>query len=200
MQNLSVKNFLSDHFLLFLFFNSEEIFKTLKNNKKTFMLKFENCKTAFDVLDVLFFDFFDFFMNEKIENNYFIFYFLYQSFFLDPENYFLYDEDVVQTLAVNTYASFISYYNKYYSYENLVNQDELIDYTFFIIKNFSRSMTLEFKNIKRALQTDSKKPCSFYSDSSFSFSEVFKDINYNNDYIENSSITLNNIKEIWKKK
>jgi hypothetical protein len=170
--------------------------KILLDNSRTFVLKFSDMKKSkneilrskfgdnksfIKVLDIIVKDFYDsiFSENDKMEISYTTFYFIFQSFFFsDPDNFFLYDEDLVQTLLVNSFRNFKKKISNYYSTEGLAGKINPININTYCVRNFTKSMTEEFSNIKRVMETEIKKPCSPYSSNSSPYSETFKEDSY----------------------
>mgnify|MGYP003601863826 FL=1 len=163
--------------LLYLALYSVDLFSEMKNDRKNILSSiYEKCSSPKEVLELILQDFYSFFVTDRDSKNigYMVFYYMFQSFyFSDPDNYFLFDEDFFQTLIVNTTGSFLRFLNLYFSHENLRKVNDPINSSVFVVRNFSRTMTLEFQNLKRVMKTEVKKPCSQYSNLSENYYEVF---------------------------
>ena len=163
--------------LLYLALYSVDLFSEMKNDRKNILSSiYEKCSSPKEVLELILQDFYSFFVTDRDSKNigYIVFYYMFQSFyFSDPDNYFLFDEDFFQTLIVNTTGSFLRFLNLYFSHENLRKVNDPINSSVFVVRNFSRTMTLEFQNLKRVMKTEVKKPCSQYSNLSENYYEVF---------------------------
>ena len=163
--------------LLYLALYSVDLFSEMKNDRKNILSSiYEKCASPKEVLELILQDFYSFFVTDRDSKNigYMVFYYMFQSFyFSDPDNYFLFDEDFFQTLIVNTTGSFLRFLNLYFSHENLRKVNDPINSSVFVVRNFSRTMTLEFQNLKRVMKTEVKKPCSQYSNLSENYYEVF---------------------------
>lgn len=163
--------------LLYLALYSVDLFSEMKNDRKNILSSiYEKCSSPREVLELILQDFYSFFVTDRDSKNigYMVFYYMFQSFyFSDPDNYFLFDEDFFQTLIVNTTGSFLRFLNLYFSHENLRKVNDPINSSVFVVRNFSRTMTLEFQNLKRVMKTEVKKPCSQYSNLSENYYEVF---------------------------
>ena len=163
--------------LLYLALYSVDVFSGMKNDRKNILSSiYERCSSPREVLELILQDFYSFFITDRNSKNigYIVFYYMFQSFyFSDPDNYFLFDEDFFQTLIVNTTGSFLRFLRLYFSHENLKKVNDPINSSVFVVRNFSRTMTLEFQNLKRVMKTEVKKPCSQYSNLSENYYEVF---------------------------
>lgn len=183
--------------LLYLSIHSIDVFSEMKKNRKSILSSiYEKCSSPTEVLSFILQDFYSFFITNRSKNNigYVVFYYMFQSFyFSDPDNYFLFDEDFFQTLIVNTTVSFLRFLETYFSHENLRNLKDPINSSVFVVRNFSRTMTLEFQNLKRVMKTEVKKPCSNYSNLSENYYEVF-----NKDMVEMLDYHSFNIEDIRK--
>ena len=185
--------------LLYLSLHSIDVFSEMKRNRKSILSSiYEKCSSPSEVLSFILQDFYSFFITDRSKNNigYVVFYYMFQSFyFTDPDNYFLFDEDFFQTLIVNTTASFLRFLEAYFSHENLRNLKDPINGSVFVVRNFSRTMTLEFQNLKRVMKTEVKKPCSSYSNLSENYCEIFnKDMVEMLDY---HSFDIEDIRKIY---
>jgi hypothetical protein len=171
-----MKNLNDEELLLnFLSKNAVSIFSEMKRFRvEVFKEKFEDINGYSSILSEILKDFYLFFKKKTSDSiSYFVFYYFFQSYyFSDPENFFMYDEDFIQTLIVNSFISFDRMLRKYYSKKNLEKMDYAISINTFIARNFSRVMVFEFKNMKRVMETEVKKPCSFYSNISESISNL----------------------------
>ena len=146
--------FLDYDFLIFLSDNSVNLFKEMKSKKYEILEKYKDVKDHLEFFDFFIKEYYDFFYRYIYQNNYIIFYYIFQSHFLDPDNFELYDEDFIQDLIFNTFLAFEKYYKKYYSKENILSKTTgIIDFEFFAFKNISRVMVLEFNNLKRKKKT-----------------------------------------------
>lgn len=163
--------------LLYLALYSVDLFSEMKNDRKNILSPiYEECSSPREVLELILQDFYSFFITDRGNKNigYMVFYYMFQSFyFSDPDNYFLFDEDFFQTLIVNTLGSFLRFLTLYFSHENLRKVKDPINSSVFVVRNFSRTMTLEFQNLKRVMKTEVKKPCSQYSNLSENYYNVF---------------------------
>ena len=163
--------------LLYLALYSVDVFSGMKNDRKNILSSiYERCSSPREVLELILQDFYSFFITDRNSKNigYMVFYYMFQSFyFSDPDNYFLFDEDFFQTLIVNTTGSFLRFLKLYFSHENLKKVNDPINSSVFVVRNFSRTMTLEFQNLKRVMKTEVKKPCSQYSNLSENYYDVF---------------------------
>lgn len=163
--------------LLYLALYSVDLFSEMKNDRKSILSSiYEKCSSPKEVLELILQDFYSFFVTDRDSKNigYMVFYYMFQSFyFSDPDNYFLFDEDFFQTLIVNTTGSFLRFLKLYFSHENLKKVNDPINSSVFVVRNFSRTMTLEFQNLKRVMKTEVKKPCSQYSNLSENYYDVF---------------------------
>lgn len=185
--------------LLYLSLHSIDVFSEMKKNRRSILSSiYEKCSSPSEVLNFILQDFYSFFITDRSKNSigYVVFYYMFQSFyFSDPDNYFLFDEDFFQTLIVNTTVSFLRFLEVYFSHENLRNLKDPINSSVFVVRNFSRTMTLEFQNLKRVMKTEVKKPCSSYSNLSENYCEIFnKDMVEMLDY---HSFDIEDIRKIY---
>lgn len=185
--------------LLYLALYSIDVFSEMKTNRKSILSSiYEKCSSPKEVLNFILQDFYSFFITNRSKDNvgYMVFYYMFQSFyFSDPDNYFLFDEDFFQTLIVNTTSSFLRFLRSYFSHENLRNIKDPINSSVFVVRNFSRTMNLEFQNLKRVMKTEVKKPCSQYSNLSENYYEIF-----NKDTVEildYPSFDIENMRKIY---
>lgn len=185
--------------LLHLALHSVDIFSQMKNDRKNILLSiYKECSSPRAVLELILQDFYSFFITGKDNNNigYMVFYYMFQSFyFSDPDNYFMFDEDFFQTLIVNTVGSFLRFLTFYFSHENLRKVKDPINSSVFVVRNFSRTMTLEFQNLKRVMKTEVKKPCSQYSNLSENYYDVFNKDTI--DILDYPSFDIKDVRKIY---
>lgn len=185
--------------LLYLALHSVNLFSEMKNDRKNILSSiYEECSSPREVLELILQDFYSFFITDRDNKNigYMVFYYMFQSFyFSDPDNYFLFDEDFFQTLIVNTVDSFLRFLTLYFSHENLRKVKDPINSSVFVVRNFSRTMTLEFQNLKRVMKTEVKKPCSQYSNLSENYYDVFNKDTI--DILDYPSFDIKDIRKIY---
>lgn len=187
---------IEEELLIYLSKNATLIFSEMKSFRvEIFKSKFSDIKGSNLILSEILKDFYSFFKDKTKDSiSYFAFYYFFQSYyFSDPENYFMYDEDFIQTLIVNSFISFDRILKKYYSKENLEGKDYAINLNTFIVRNFSRVMVFEFKNLKRVMETEVKKPCSSYSNLSDPLTSI-EDYGYND---SDFSFNFSSLKKIY---
>lgn len=176
---MEINNFSEkEEFLVWMNRNSSYIFSEMKKDRKSYFKSYTDKNFNFEeLLNLVIENFYNSFKSKKKDIDYFFMYYCFQSFmYSDPDNYFLYDEDVIQELLSKTYFSFIRFSKKYYNKSNLKNLSYTVSFETFILRNFSKVMSMEFRNIKRIAVAEEKRACSFLTDNSESYDDFLKSL------------------------
>ena len=187
--------------LLFMSRNAASVLSEMKKDRGNHLYsKYSSINNAYSLLEEIIKNFYkSFFEENKQSFDYMFLYYSFQSFlFSDPDNYFLHTEDNVQELLYRTYFSFCRFMERHYSPENLAEVDRILNFDTFIIRNFTRVMALEFRNLKRVSESEKKKPCSVISDNSLSYDEFISSLDYGYDISDRLLfLTLSDIEKVY---